>query len=41
MFEQMQAENEQAKEIVSQLHAEGHIEVDEHGQISASKRKSL
>ena len=38
-FEQMAAENERAQAVVGELHAAGQIEVDERGNISASKRK--
>lgn len=39
-FERMAAENEQAMAVMGELHAAGQIEIDDRGNISASKRKS-
>lgn len=38
-FERMAFENEQAKAVVGELHAAGQIDIDDKGNISASKRK--
>ena len=39
-FERMAAENERAMAVMGELHAAGQIEIDDSGNISASKRKS-
>ena len=39
-FERMAAKNERAMAVMGELHAAGQIEIDDSGNISASKRKS-
>ena len=39
MFEQMQQENQRAQELLTELHANGQIEIDENGNVSPSKQK--
>ena len=39
MLDQVQQENERAKELLSQLHEAGTIDIDEHGNVSPSKQK--
>ena len=37
----MQAENEQAKALVNQLHAAGQVDIDDNGIISPSKSRPV
>ena len=39
MFDQLEAQNEQAKELMRQLHASGHVDIDDNGNVSPSKQK--
>ena len=38
-YEQMVAQNEEAKAIISELQASGDVEIDDHGRVTPSKRK--
>ena len=40
-FDQLEAQNEQAKELMRELHAAGHVDIDENGNVSPSKQKPL
>ena len=36
-FDRMAAENQHAQDIISQLHAAGQVDIDDHGRVSPSK----
>ena len=38
-YDQMASQNEQAKALINELQASGHVEIDENGMISPSKQK--
>ena len=40
-YDQMAAENANAKQVIEELQASGDVEIDQHGRISPSKKKIL